>query len=111
MNPAVDVQHSRQSVVEILEPGIEKIIIGIADVTAQPAGPLQFIFDRRAVIGHHAAKSYRKTSSSQDDFEELQVIAYRLEGAGRIQQHEAVLKHQADTLQKIHRADILIDSN
>ena len=85
MNPAVDVQHSRQSVVEILEPGIEKIIIGIADVAAQPAGPLQLIFDRRAVIGHHSAKSYRKTTISENGSEELEVIAHRLEGAGRIQ--------------------------
>src|SRR6266403_1739437 len=111
MNPARDIHHTSQSFVELLQPGIQKIVIRIANVAAQTSGPYQLILNGCAVIGHHATKRYGKASVGENYPKKIQVVTNRLERAGRIEQHESIFEGQTDALEKFHCLDILLDGD
>ena len=74
VNPTGDIHHAGQAFVKLFQPRIQKIVIRIAHIAAQPASTHELILDRRAVIRKHATKRHWRTAIADDRPQEIQVF-------------------------------------
>src|ERR1039457_1086584 len=79
----------------------------MADVAPQPCAPLQFVLDRRAVVGEHATENRRRAAVTHNGSQELNVGANSIRRTRWIEEHEAEIEYQAGLLYRLHGPQVL----
>ena len=74
----------------VVEPGIEKSVVGMGEIAAQPSFRRELVADRRAAVRQHPREDRGRRAVADDAPQEGDVFAHRFERARRIKQHEAV---------------------
>ena len=109
MYPAGQAGQLMHFLVQALDLRFQKVVVRVADVAAHASLRFQRRFDRRSLIGQHAAEDGRSTAVTDDLFEKADVGADAGQGAGGIEQHEAELEHQAEFLEQGDCPQVLRD--
>ena len=102
VDPPGRVQRLVHALEEELEPRVVEVVVGVADVAAQPPLVRERVFDRRAVVRDHPAELGRGRPVADDPPQERDVLGDRLERARRVEHHEAEVEQDPELL---HRRD------
>ena len=89
VHPAAHIQQIAKLVAELVEARIEEVVIGVADIAAEPPLADQLVLDWRAVIRDHPAERRRGAPITDDRTQEIEILPHHLEGGRRLEQHEA----------------------
>src|SRR5439155_2661888 len=98
-----------QLAVVVVEPAVQKVVVGSDDVALQATLRSQLITDGRTAVRQHATEGRAGAAVTNDGAQKANVLTDGCKRAARVEQHEAVLEHDPELFEQLDGATIGVD--